>query len=268
MNEPEQAPPGAPRSVGEALRERREEQGLALADVGQRTRVPVRHLEAIEAGDYARLPSVTYAVGFARAYARSVGADEVAVAAEVRREVGRQGRTRPEYEPYVTADPARLPSRGLAAVTLGLAVAVAVLAVLWFTTDLFRPGASAAGTPAAEAVTASVPQLPSQAAAPAAPANQVRLTATDEVWVRVYDGANKTMKIGTMAAGEAYDVPRDAVRPMINVGRPDKLTVSLDGRALPPLGDGSRPIKDVAVDAAALSGRLSGGAGPSPAAGA
>ena len=46
-----------------------------------RTRVPLRHLEAIEQGAYEALPSQTYAVGFARAYARAVGLDEVATAA-------------------------------------------------------------------------------------------------------------------------------------------------------------------------------------------
>jgi len=258
--------PGAqdvPRGAGGALRVRREQQGLDLADVAQRTRVPLRHLEAIEAGDYARLPSVTYAVGFARAYARAVGADEVAVAADVRREVDRIGRTRPEYEPYVTADPARVPSRGVAIVSLGLALAVVVLAALYFTTDLFRPGAPGTGG----AVVASVPQAspaatPTPTPTPApTPAGQVALVANDEVWVRVSDAADRTLKLGTMQAGERYEVPRDSDGPRLTVGRPDKLTVSLDGRTLPSLGDGARPVRGVVLTAAALDARLSGPAG-------
>jgi len=264
-------PPPAPLSTGAALRERREQQGLDLAEVARRTRVPIRHLQAIEAGDYGSLPSVTYAVGFARAYARAVGGNEVAVAAEVRRDVDRVGRTRPEYEPYVTADPARVPSRGLAVVAAGLAVAVAVLAILYFTTDLFRLPSGGASTSGGEAVVASVPATPATPAASAstpaaAPASsgQVRLTANDEVWVRVYDAADKTLKLGTMRPGETFDVPRDAERPMLNVGRPDKLAVTLDGRALPPLGTGERPIR-VGVGAAALVERLAASSGASPA---
>jgi len=254
-------PPAAPLSTGAALRERREQQGLDLTEVARRTRVPLRHLQAIEAGEYASLPSITYAVGFARAYARAVGGNEVSVAAEVRREVERLGRTRPEYEPYVTADPARVPSRGLAAVAAGLAVAVAVLALLYFTTDLFRaPPGGAAGS---EAVVASTtpPGQPAATPAPAPaapaprPAGQVRLTANDEVWVRVYDAADKTLKLGTMQAGETYDVPVEANAPMLNVGRPDKLAVTVDGRAVPPLGTGERPVR-VAIGATALADRL------------
>ena len=109
-------------------------------------------------------------------------------------------------------------------------------------------------------------------ATPAAAQNpasgHVTLTATDAVWLRVYDADDKTLYLGTMKAGDKFDVPADAKDPKINVGRPDKLTVTLNGSALPPLGDGSRPIKGIAVSAAALSARVSGTPAAAPAAGA
>jgi hypothetical protein len=63
-----------------------------------------------------------------------------------------------------------------------------------------------------------------------------------------------------MKPGEGFDVPPDADGPRINVGRPDQLRITLNGAALPPLGDGSRPIKDVKVDAASLAARAGGAA--------
>ena len=69
-----------PQPVGERLRAARERHGMSLAEIGARTRVPLRHLEAIEASNYGALPSPTYAVGFVRAYARAVGEDENAEA--------------------------------------------------------------------------------------------------------------------------------------------------------------------------------------------
>ena len=51
---------------------------------------------------------------------------------------------------------------------------------------------------------------------------------------------------------------------MLNIGRPDQLQVTVDGRALPPLGDGKRAMKDVGVSAEALAARFSGA--PAPAA--
>ena len=262
--------PATPERAGDILRAAREDQGLTMADVGSRTRVPLRHLEAIEASDYATLPSATYAVGFAKAYARAVGADEVRVANLVRTELGKIVRHTPEYEPYEMADPARVPSRGVAIVALGIALAVLVLVGIWYGTDLFR-GGGAAGSGAATTV-AEVP-TPTPAAAPvAAPpratpeTGQVTLTATDEVWMRVYDADNKRLYLGTMKPGERFDVPRDAKNPMINVGRPDKLTVTLNGANAPALGTGERAIKDVPVGASAIAATLAGAAGGTAAA--
>lgn len=248
-----------PRSVGERLRSAREKQKLALAEIAARTRVPLRHLEAIENGSYDSLPSPTYAVGFVRAYARTVGEDEVSLARDTREEVARIGRPVAQYQPYEIADPARVPSRGVVIVAAGVALAVVVLAVLWFAVGMWRNsgGAESASVASAPAVVAPVP-TPTPAAAQNPANGHVTLTATDAVWLRVYDADDKTLYLGTMKAGDKFDVPADAKDPKINVGRPDKLTVTLNGSALPPLGDGSRPIKGIAVSAAALSARVSG----------
>lgn len=258
-----------PRSVGERLRSAREKQKLALAEIAARTRVPLRHLEAIENGSYDSLPSPTYAVGFVRAYARTVGEDEVSLARDTREEVARIGRPVAQYQPYEIADPARVPSRGVVIVAAGVALAVVVLAVLWFAVGMWRNSGSAesASVASAPAVVAPVPTAtPAAAQNPAS--GHVTLTATDAVWLRVYDADDKTLYLGTMKAGDKFDVPADAKDPKINVGRPDKLTVTLNGSALPPLGDGSRPIKGIAVSAAALSARVSGTPAAAPAAGA
>ena len=254
-----------PTTAGGRLRAAREEQVLSLEEVGRRTRVPLRHLEAVEAGDYRALPSPTYAVGFARAYARAVGLPDQQVAAEVRTEVNRIGPRQPEYQPYETADPARVPSRGVAIVALGLALALLILGGLWFASTRFAGTGGEAGTTPANAVVASVPAAP--APPPRPTGGQVSLTATDAVWLRVYDADDKTLFIGNMKAGDRFDVPPGARDPKINVGRPDKLQVALNGSNVPPLGDGSRPIKGVRVSGEAIAQRLSGApAAPTPAA--
>ncbi len=247
------APP-APLQAGERLRAARDAVGLTLAEVAERTRIPLRHLEAIENSTYDGLPSKTYAVGFARAYARTVGADEVAVAREVREEVARTGRRQPEYQPYVTADPARLPSRATAVIAAGVALALLILAGLWWGAS--RLGGGGESAPARPSAVARAPIPTPHTAAPTG--GQVTLTATDTVWLRVYDAANKTLLLGTMKPGDKFDVPAGADHPKINVGRADKLAVTLNGVAVPALGDGSRPIKDVPVDGASIAARLAG----------
>ena len=256
---PGPASPDAPERVGEALRSARERQGLSLAEVAARTRVPLRHLQAIEVGDYAGLPSLTYATGFARAYARTVGVDEVDIARDVRAELAGIVRPKREYQPYDVSDPSRVPSRGLAMAAMGLGLAVLILAGLWFASGLFRGGSEAVSDVAA---VAPAPVIPAAAPTPAA-GGQVFVTATDEVWVRIYDSAGKTLHQGTLKAGERFDVPADASDPMINVGRPDKISITVNGSQLQGLNLGDQPIKDVRVSATALQARAAGQPTPS-----
>jgi len=243
-----------PKTAGDTLREAREAQGLSLAEVAARTRIPVRQLEAVEKGDYAALPSITYSVGFAKAYARAVGVDEVAIAREVRGASDQPSARRTQYEAYEIDEPSRVPPRGLAITTLLIAVVVLIGAGLFYGTSLFRGD----GEPTPVASTESsntMAATPAAAPKPATPTGAVVLTASDDVWLRVYDKDGKTLHLGTMKPGESYTVPADAVGPMINVGRPDKLQVTVGGTAVAPLGDGKRAIKDVPLDAAALTAR-------------
>ncbi|MDQ2878690.1 MAG: helix-turn-helix domain-containing protein [Pseudomonadota bacterium] len=163
-----------PKTAGERLREAREAQGLSLAEIAARTRVPRRQLEAIENSDYAKIPSATYAVGFARAYARAVGADEVAIAREVRG-VNDRAVHRTEYEAYEISEPARVPTRGVALFGLAIAVVVLIGIGVWYGTGWFRGDERGAPSPVSQTVPAAVPDGVS---ARPATGGQVRLTAT------------------------------------------------------------------------------------------
>lgn len=253
-----------PEKVGEKLREARLAQGMDLADIAARTRVPLRHLQAIETSDYSGLPSPTYAVGFVRAYARAVGADEVALARELRAETAGSFAERPVYESYDPQDPVREPSSGLALAGAIIAVLLLVAVGLWYGTDWFRGGGEPEAQPsAAPSATATVPVPP----APLASGGQVTLTATQPVWVRIYDAAGQRLFEKEMAAGERYDVPGNANGPLINVGRPESLQVTVNGSNVAPLGPAGRAVKDVPITAEALMARgaaAPASAGPSP----
>ncbi|MBM3928313.1 MAG: helix-turn-helix domain-containing protein [Sphingomonadales bacterium] len=255
-----------PKRPGDRLRAARDAQGLSLADIAARTRIPQRHLESIETGTYQSLPSQTYAMGFARAYARAVGVDEVALAADVRRELDRgwdrPSNTRPIYE---VEEPSRTPPKGLVLGGLVIAVLLMIGVGLWYGSDLFRGGGGgdSATAPQSAEVAVPVPQTVAPAPTPAA-SDQVTITATDEVWVRIYDGSDTTLLMKTMAPGERYDVPAGTVGAQINVGRPDKLAITVGGRPVAPLGSGRVAIKDVSLEPAALLAR--GSATPTAAA--
>ena len=63
----------ATRSPGQVLAAERERQGLAASDIAQRLHMSVWQIEALERGDYARLPSGPFLRGFVRNYAKVVG---------------------------------------------------------------------------------------------------------------------------------------------------------------------------------------------------
>ncbi|MCL4267078.1 MAG: DUF4115 domain-containing protein [Anaerolineae bacterium] len=61
--------------LGHILREARETKGLTLQEVQAETRITVRYLDALENGDYDRLPTPVHVRGFLRNYARFLGLD-------------------------------------------------------------------------------------------------------------------------------------------------------------------------------------------------
>ena len=83
--------------IGAQLRAAREARGLTLEQVAAETRIPQRHLQTIEAGDFAALPARTYAIGFSRTYARLVGLDEDEVADDGPRRARRAASPAPRH---------------------------------------------------------------------------------------------------------------------------------------------------------------------------
>ncbi len=77
----DQAPPApvdplhAHETLGEALRAIRQDKGLTLPEVAERTRVRRSYLEAIEAMQLDALPSRPFTIGYIRAYATALGVD-------------------------------------------------------------------------------------------------------------------------------------------------------------------------------------------------
>ena len=63
-------------TLGEELKQKREEQGITLAEIAESTRIGTRFLKAIEEGNFSTLPGGIFTRSFIRAYAKKVGMDE------------------------------------------------------------------------------------------------------------------------------------------------------------------------------------------------
>ncbi len=251
--------------VGEKLAAERKAQGLDLTTIAERTRVPIRHLEAIERSDFAALPGSTYTLGFARSYARSLGLDAVAIGSELRSELsetGHDGYQAPSQS-YEPTDPARVPPKALAWTAAGIAGLLLVGYLIWRSVTLdggaVSEGEDASAT-AGEVAAEGKVEAGTQAASNApTPSGAVVLTATDTVWLRIYDAGNNRLFEKEMQEGESYTVPADANDPMINTGRAQSIEVTIGGQRVDPLGPADLPILDVGVSAEALLARENSG---------
>jgi len=256
-NSAETAPAQGMAGPGETLRAAREAQRLDLAHIAAETRIPLRHLEAIEANNFESLPSRAYAIGFTRTYAKALGLDDVAMVDAVRAELadGAMRRTVPSpgMEP---GDPARLPSAGLAWAAAG-AVLILAVGIFAFYNSYFGagdvPGSLLAPEPSPTA-TAAAP-APATAVAPAASGPVVLTALEDGIWVRLYEEGGERLTERTLKLGETLEVPVTARDPRINTGRPDALAVTIGGQQVAKLSDRPETISGVPVSAAALAAR-------------
>ncbi|MFC0687316.1 helix-turn-helix domain-containing protein [Novosphingobium clariflavum] len=256
----EQAGKQATTTIGTVLVRAREAAGLTRADIAAQTKIAERHLAAIEEDRLGDLAARTYAVGFSRAYARTLGLDEKEIAEIVRRQLeaegGREQVVVPHFEP---GDPARVPSARLAWLAgAGALVVIVLLVVFWGSylspegklPDLLSPKPAPAPTRVAVPVPAA-PQAPAPATGP------VVLTATqDGVWLRVTDGSGKRLVETELKKGQSWTVPQDAQAPQLRTGRPDALALTVGGRAIPALADKPMTMSGVSLTPADLDARL------------
>lgn len=241
-------------TVGQRLKAGRERLGMSLSDIAAKTRVPIRHLESIEQSEFSALPGQTYTLGFSRSYARAIDLDAIEIGDALRAELaqsGHEGYQAPaqNYEP---ADPARVPSKNLAWTAAALA-ALLLAGYAIFRSMTFTDVATAPISPPTKS--AAVQSATPASVTSAATGGPVVITATGNVWVKIYDAEQKRLYEKEMVAGDSFTVPQDANRPMIVTGRPQVLEVKVGGKVVAPLGPADTTIADVSISGADLLAR-------------
>lgn len=252
-------------AVGKRLKAAREKAALSVQDIAERTRVPARHLSAIEEGRYQDLPALAYSAGFARSFAQAVGLDGSEIAAQYRAEASPD--PLPYYDQYEPLDPARVPSSSLAWIAAA-AGAVIVALLIAFSMGVFSREGDNITTVASAPEPAPIPQAEEPAAAPvpavpgATPAaasatatGRVMLSATEDVWIKVYDRGGQTVRMGILAVGEKYLVPGDPNQLLLWTGKAGAVQVVVDGKIVAPLGKLAQTVRDVSLAPESLLAR-------------
>lgn len=232
-------------TAGQRLKAAREEKGLSLEDIASETRIPHRHLESVENGDWDRLPAPTYTIGFAKSYASAVGLDRADIGEQLRQEMGGTRADTSTIEHFEPADPARTMPKWLVMSAI-VAILVVVLAFSWIRNRSVseQPAQTAQEQPANPAPAGS--PMNSAPAPQAAPSGPVVLTATAPAWIRVTD-QGKTLFEGVLQPGQTYPVPQTATAPVLRAGAPEALRINVGNSVAPPVGPAGEVASDVSL---------------------
>jgi len=109
-------------TVGQYLRELREQRKMSVEEVSRATRVPVASVERVETDRFDELPGEVFVRGFLKSYARALGvpSDDVLARYTASRRVA-----------WVTPLPISAPSKPARGRRLGVAVALVLLLILF-----------------------------------------------------------------------------------------------------------------------------------------
>ncbi|WP_246210911.1 RodZ domain-containing protein [Vogesella oryzae] len=254
--------------IGQQLRTAREAQGLSLLDVVDRLKLSPRQLEAIEAGQFDRLPGVTFVRGFVRNYARFLELDSdglmalldaqfppvkvepaPVVAAVAEQRPARSGKNWLWLLPLLAAGGvigwlqfAKQTTSSSEPQALQLEVQGASVPVVESSLPAAEQKAEASAMQAVAPVVASAPAVAAPvvaanpaptASAPVAAAGEksVRLTTRQESWVEVSDAHGKKVIFGLLPAGS--DKQATGVPPFkLTIGNAAQVDLAYDGAAV------------------------------------
>ena len=262
-------------TIGSELQQAREQRGLTLVQISERTKIRVPVLRAIERDDFKQLPGGVISRGFVRLFAREVGLDADEIGARFTAEIAPSG---PEHAgdgsvAHAGTDLGHGATAGTSpygprAAVFALA-AVALLAGAYYllkpgpaapsgtsaavqsepaapvpvgTSSASGPEAAATTPPVAAATSAPPPAAPPEPAPAAKDASPLRvdLSATDACWISVTaDGE----QVAFRSLNQGERLPVRATREIVlRIGVPGNLVVSINEQRMPPSARPGTPV--------------------------
>ncbi|WP_407308560.1 helix-turn-helix domain-containing protein [Desulfosporosinus sp. SB140] len=244
---------------GQMLRAAREEKQWSLRFTEDTTKIRIRYIQALEDEDYGILPGTTYVKGYLRTYAKHLGLnpDEI-IQCYNDSEVPETIKVLETPDHHIPLKKRPFWVRPLVAgVTAVLAIGLVVGIAEWshrtpekLSNSAYSPTALPSAPPQTETVT---PKQNTQETTPSAPpsvaaATQDGLTAqlvfTQPCWIVVQADGQPSFQ-GTFAAGTTKEVKGMSKIELVTVGNAGGVTVTLNGKALPSLGNSGQVLRNV-----------------------
>jgi cytoskeleton protein RodZ len=141
-------------TLGEKLRQAREERGVSISEVAEQTRISALYLECIENDDYRTLPGGIFNKGFVKSFAKVVGIDEQEALQDYTQLIANQGSPVADepktYRSEVMTDDrissSSLPTIIIAVIILGLMTAGILAFLNFYNKESGVPANTAANT--------------------------------------------------------------------------------------------------------------------------
>jgi cytoskeleton protein RodZ len=230
-------------TLGEKLRQAREERGISISEVAEQTRISSLYLKSIEDDNYKPLPGGIFNKGFVKAYAKYVGLDEQEALQDYARllaqnEPENSDLSPPKYRPEVLTDEARTASTMVPTIVFAVIILALMTGGILFVVNYIqnRPDSPAvvSNTGSVNTNTAAIPSSADTDVAPQAPAGELRLefrATTEKVSV------TSTVD-GTLASDEILpETPKtytgqQSIKLRYYRGFADKVQITLNGKQL------------------------------------
>ena len=232
-------------TLGEKLRQAREERDVSISEVAEQTRISPLYIEAIENDDYSPLPGGIFNKGFIKSFAKFVGVDEDEALQDYSRQLSQQNEGQPEADPktyrpeVLTDDRSRslLPTIIFAAIILGL-MTFGILALVRYIQDQqSEPVATNSNTAnTANTNTVNVSSGNTNAAQPIPATNEIKVefkpTAEPISLEATVDGRKSSVNV-TPDAPQTY-TGQQSVRLRYYKGFADKVQLTVNGKQITP----------------------------------
>jgi cytoskeleton protein RodZ len=145
-----------PGTLGQMLRRARELRGLTLERIANETKIPQRHLEALERDNLTAIPTGFYGRAELRTYAQAVGLDQRLALAELESALAPPAAREPR-EPRSDKEPATSPLPYIAMAVIAIGVVAALFGRASVDDTLHLAPVAGAGGPVASSPQPSVP---------------------------------------------------------------------------------------------------------------
>lgn len=226
-------------TLGEKLRQAREERGISVSEVAEQTRISPLYIDSIENDNYKPLPGGIFNKGFVKSYAKYVGVDEhealqdyAKIAASMEAEAAEPPRS---YRPEVLTDDRPGISILPTVLIAGVILAIMTVLILFVMRYLSAPETSetAANTSAntQQTVAVATPETQSPtASAPSIGTSKIEFRAVGQpVWLRaVVDGKSSETLID--ADKSATFEPKESLRLSYSRSRAQFASLAIDGK--------------------------------------